>query len=116
MIDITLNLATVSELNSRDHWRKRSARAKLQRQQTKLTILSEQFAKKANLEMPLRVTLTRLSPRYLDSDNLQGAFKHVRDGVADAVGVDDRDPRYDWQYRQLKAERKGVRIVIERVA
>lgn len=39
------------------------------------------------------VRLTRISPRLLDSDNLEGALKAVRDGVADGMGINDRDPR-----------------------
>ena len=43
---------------------------------------------------PFRVVrLTRISPRLLDSDNLEGALKAVRDGVADGLGINDRDPR-----------------------
>ena len=38
------------------------------------------------------VLLTRIAPRMLDSDNLEGAFKAVRDGIAEALGIDDRSP------------------------
>ena len=41
----------------------------------------------------LVVTLTRVSPRALDSDNLAYAFKAVRDEVAAYFGVNDNDPR-----------------------
>ncbi|PZR07065.1 MAG: hypothetical protein DI536_28835 [Archangium gephyra] len=42
---------------------------------------------------PLVVRLVRVSPRDLDDDNLTSAFKSVRDGIAECIGVDDRDPR-----------------------
>jgi hypothetical protein len=48
------------------------------------------------------VTITRVSPRALDGDNLQRACKAVRDGVADALGCDDRDKCIEWRYAQLK--------------
>lgn len=48
----------------------------------------------------LEVTLVRVAARALDDDNLRGALKAVRDGVADALGIDDRDPRVTWSYRQ----------------
>jgi hypothetical protein len=48
------------------------------------------------------VTITRVSPRLLDDDNLRGALKAVRDGIADALGVDDRDERVRWRYRQIR--------------
>lgn len=59
------------------------------------------------------VVLTRLSPRELDTDNVIGGLKAVRDGVADALGIDDRDPRVEWIYAQEKTWRRGVRIEIE---
>jgi hypothetical protein len=49
---------------------------------------------------PVAVTFTRISPGYLDDDNLRGAFKAYRDGVADWLGVDDRDARVSWDYLQ----------------
>jgi hypothetical protein len=42
------------------------------------------------LDTPSRVILTRVCSGKLDDDNLVGAFKPVRDGVADALGIDDR--------------------------
>lgn len=60
------------------------------------------------------VTITRLSARELDSDNLESSQKAVRDGVADALGIDDRDPRVTWLYAQEKAKGYAVRITITR--
>lgn len=54
----------------------------------------------------MRQTLTVLQTAgKLDSDNLPGAFKHVRDGMADALGIDDGDARLAWSYAQVKAKR-----------
>lgn len=111
---ITLHIETVSEANTHTHWRERQRRAKAQRQAAGFAVLQAiRSASSEPIEMPLRVTLVRISPRQLDGDNLQGALKHVRDGVADAIGVDDRDRRYTWNYAQESARQKGVRIVIE---
>lgn len=60
----------------------------------------------------LVVLLTRVAPRELDSDNLQGALKHVRDGVADALGVDDRDERVTWAPCDQRKGKAGVVIEI----
>lgn len=49
---------------------------------------------------PLTITITRVGPRELDGDNLQGSCKHVRDGVSDWLGVNDRDKRLRWEYAQ----------------
>ena len=43
-----------------------------------------------------RVLITRIAPRELDSDNLTSSAKHVRDGIADALAIDDRDKRVEW--------------------
>jgi hypothetical protein len=51
----------------------------------------------------LSVTLTRIAHRALDSDNLAAAFKPVRDGVADALCVDDGSPLVEWLYAQRRA-------------
>lgn len=49
----------------------------------------------------LVITLTRLAPGRLDSeDNLTGGFKAVRDGIADALEVNDRHPTLRWFYAQ----------------
>ena len=68
--------------------------------------------------MRFRVKFTRYSVGMLDEgDNLQSSMKHVRDCLADLIGVNDRDPWYDWQYAQAKSPAGcyGVRIVIEPV-
>jgi hypothetical protein len=44
--------------------------------------------------------------RALDDDNLAAGFKSVRDGIADALGIDDRDPRVTWAYAQQRGEPK----------
>lgn len=56
------------------------------------------------------VRLVRVAPRQLDSDNAASAAKSVRDGVADALGVDDRDPRVVWLVDQ---ERGQARVRVE---
>jgi hypothetical protein len=55
--------------------------------------------------LPATVTLTRISARRLDGDNLQRAFKAVRDEVAALLGVDDGSPLVEWLYAQEKSTR-----------
>ena len=61
----------------------------------------------------MRVTITRLGPRLFDPDNNVSACKDVVDAVAAWVGVDDRDPRYEWVWRQEKSKSYGVQIKVE---
>lgn len=46
------------------------------------------------------VLIRRISPRKYDSDNWIAAAKPLRDGIADALGVNDNDPRVAWNYDQ----------------
>lgn len=103
---VTLPIRTVSEANQREHWAKKAGRVKGQRMATGMRMR----AVLAGSRFPLRVLLTRIAPRALDDDNLRGALKAVRDGVADALGVDDRDPGVTWAYAQRRGG-KGVYAV-----
>lgn len=110
-----VQVATVSEANRRDHWAVRSGRAKAQRYVAYVAAV-------AAIRKPIRdrirgggrwrIVLTRFSPRRLDSDNLAGALKAVRDGIADALGINDGDPRFSWRYEQEVSIAKATRGVI----
>lgn len=108
-----LEVKTVSEPNMRGHWAKRAARAKAQRRRAHALCA----APAAAVGLPVAVTLTRIAPSAgLDDDNLRGALKAVRDGVADAFGLDDRDGRIRWGYEQQRGREYGVRITMEATA
>jgi hypothetical protein len=66
-------------------------------------------------DQPLLVVMTRIAPRALDDDNLASALKHLRDGIADALGYDDRDPRVRYRCAQRRGAvgEIGVEILIE---
>ena len=65
---------------------------------------------------PCQILLVRVAPSSgLDDDNLRGALKSVRDGIADCLGRNDRDPAIAWLYGQRRGG-KGeyrVRVTIE---
>lgn len=108
-----LELKTISEPNARGHWAKRAARAKAQRLKARTLVAPRAAA----VGLPVAVTLTRIAPSSgLDDDNLRGALKAVRDGVADAFGLDDRDGRVTWRYGQQRGAEYGVRIDMEAMA
>ena len=67
------------------------------------------------LTLPVFVTITRIAPSSgLDFDGLVASAKSVRDGVADAFGMTDRDPRILWAYGQERGPAKtwAVRVTI----
>ena len=98
-----------STANARWHWRKKAAHARQQRQTARLIVMP--------VELPILVLITRVGPRKLDSDNLAISAKHVRDGIADVLGVDDGDEtKVRWEYAQEKGKGYGCRVEYVRVA
>lgn len=105
LVRATLPIRTTNAANGQHgHWRTRQKRAKGQRVTTHVLMA---LALPRPFPGPWAVTLTRVAPRALDAhDGLPNALKHVADGVADALGVKDNDPRVSWSYAQ---RRGGVR-------
>lgn len=112
-----IHVKTVSEANSRDHWSKKAGRTRMARATAKFNTLAASQATDGYRCHPswlprrfatVVVTLARIAPGGvpLDDDNLRGALKATRDGVADALGIDDRHPSVRWEYGQ-KRGRKG---------
>lgn len=127
-VGIVLPIQTKSLLNVRWHW---ARKAKLAAQQRGIVLLALRTplapfrlspAKPRPKTRPrgpvapanaiLEAMLVRIAPRALDDDNLRGALKHVRDGVADALGVDDRDPRVSWRYDQWRGEPRQYAVQV----
>ena len=48
----------------------------------------------------------------MDDDNLATACKHIRDGCADALGIDDGDSRIKWMYKEVYSKEYLVKIQI----
>lgn len=115
MIVVTLPLVTVSESNRRDHWTVRAKRSRDNRTVARVMFAKARFEATGQINLSGRavVTLTRISPRMLDDDNLRPALKAVRDGIADALQIDDRDPRVRWEYDQRKGPVRAVEVRME---
>ena len=108
---VYLPIRTWSEANARVHWGKRARRARKQRDAARMLV------RMAGADVEglgtIMVTLTRIAPRDLDSDNLSSALKAVRDGIADALGLDDGDPRLDWHYAQHAGTPGEYSVLVE---
>lgn len=113
MISVTIPIRTVSEANraSHEHWRARQKRAKDQRM-TVLSVLRSRFVTPP-LDVPRAVRITRIAARRLDDGNLGASQKHVQDGVADWMGIDDGSPLVSWAYAQEKGKRGEYAVRIE---
>ncbi len=95
-------IKTVSEANQREHWVIKNARKKSQQ----LAFVALWRNAKGKVVPPAKITFTRYSCNVLDSDNLAGAFKHVRDALAKEIGIDDGSPRIQWEYRQERIPKR----------
>ncbi len=121
-------LASRDGMNARVHWRTRADRTKKQRTIAKMMTaqaghatgimrtLYRAVGKELAIEVriPSVVTLTRKhSGVALDDDNLRSMMKAIRDGIADALGIKDNDPRVQWLYRQQKTKRNDFGVIVE---
>lgn len=62
----------------------------------------------------IHVHIVRVSPGVMDDDAVPAACKHIRDGVADKLRIDDGSPLIRFTYAQEKGE-AGVKVEIRRV-
>jgi hypothetical protein len=68
--------------------------------------------------VPCIVDLIRVSSGKMDGDGLQASFKGIRDGIADALCVNDGGPFVVWRYGTKRCPQKHhcVEVVIARAA
>jgi len=75
-------------------------------------MLVRAFLKWKPFKFPVYVTLIRYAPRFFDDDNLQSAFKYIRDQISETLldchiaGRADNDARIKWEYFQKKTKCK----------
>ncbi len=116
---INLEIKVVSEANVRCHWAERAKRVKQQRETAFWATQARRMELGYYNDKILTITLTRKSKRFLDDDNLSGAFKAIRDGIADALWPNlpaytrDNHSRCIWIYTQEKSDSPGIRITID---
>jgi len=110
-------LKVISSANTREHWAVKHKRDKLQKEVVRAYLSGF----KHGITTPCVIKLTRVSPRKLDGDNLQYAFKGIRDAVCSfiipglAPGRADDDERLQIEYEQIRDSSKvnGFKIAIE---
>jgi len=117
MITIEAPIKVISEANQRSHWAERKRR--FDGQKIELQYYWRQALKGKKPALPCTIRLVRIGPKALDSDNLAGAFKAVRDQIAAEIGIDDGAAQIRFEYAQeaIGTRRYGVRVeVIEDAA
>lgn len=111
-------IRTVSGMNSREHWRKRTKRVKAERHATLAAIHAAGLGDWQCIR-PVVVTLTRIGPTNgLDPfDNLPSSLKGCVDEIASWLGVDDRkDDRVKYECKQERGPKWLVRVEIREAA
>ena len=109
MIRVAMPIMTVSLLNMREHWR-----ATAKRKAEHRYVVSQYFKGLPVPALPITVTLTRWSCGTLDAhDNLPSAFKHIVDGLAAWIGIDDASNQVEWKYAQRKCPRGKFGVTVE---
>ena len=114
LLSVEVPVKTVSEMNNRDCWQKRSRRSREQKVKTKAVVESALRKVRVGGDR-FMVKLTRVGQRRLDGDNCQSSLKYCRDAVAECLRIDDGDERITWEYGQEKAKKAGVYSVIVEV-
>ena len=96
--------------NKRKHWSVKANAAKLYRDDCNmLTIQARASVPEGDGPIPMTIDFYPPDKRHRDDDNMISAFKTGRDGLADALGVNDR--RFSPVYR-FNDSVKGGRIVV----
>lgn len=106
----TLPMKLPSCANLREHWAVRAKRMKQHRfhgaYQTRKLIPLDDVEETDRIY----VLIVRHGVRKLDSDNLASAAKGLRDGIADALDIDDGSERIQWSYEQQTCRRGAERV------
>ena len=110
---IIIPIRVNSTLNQHQHPFARSRTAKEHRQKACLHVANAIFGKSLPAK-PWTIWITRYGRKEFDGDNLAGSLKSVRDGIADALGLenDKESPELCWRYGQQKNSEYKVEVEI----
>ncbi len=117
-IEFDIPVRIVSEANQREHWRTKAKRARMQRRGTDLYAFNN-ISRNNRDDIQKHgaiIIFTRIAFQLMDDDNLAGAFKAVRDGVCDALDMNDGPKSgLTFRYTQEQGPPKtyAVRVCIE---
>lgn len=104
---VVRGLRLIAESNRSEHWTVKGKRVKAEKEAVSGALARLGVSPIAPSSAVI-VSMTRIAPRLVDDDdNLVSCFKHVRDAIAQHLGLkSDNDPRVlRWECRQRKSER-----------
>ena len=109
---VTMPIRLMSEANMREHWFVKNKRKKEQQAIVQAYWISTGL-NQVKWTFPLKITFTRIGARKLDSDNLAGSGKAIRDQLAKLIGVNDGDEsKVTWHYAQRIGKRGEYAVEI----
>lgn len=115
ILEMNMPLRTVSEANILCHWAERKKRKDKQRHV--LEVFWDTSTKK--IPLPCKVKLTRIAPRFLDTDNLASSFKFVRDKISELIKpglapgqADKKDILFEYDQKKSAPKEYGIKIEI----
>lgn len=108
-LEITIPIKAQSEANTREHWRVKANRKHKQRNRVAFELAKADWPR----QKPRVIHFTRIGKRELDSDNLQSAFKQIRDEVCARLGCDDGDKAIRFEYDQRTGKEYAIVIKVE---
>lgn len=127
-IEFVIPVRVVTLENQRKHWKAKATQAAKQKKQAFDALwwaYNASWFDATKVDNPLggwlivpdvegaKVTLTRYGVGRLDSGNIEGCFKHIQDGIAEWLGIDDGHDDVAWRYAQRKSDHYGVEVRIE---
>lgn len=114
-VEFLVPVRVTSALNAREHHMARARRVRAEHEATTLALTATREGREAlaQLQPPLMITLTAITPRAGDDDNRVGGLKGVRDAIASVLGVDDGDERITWVYGKPERGKYAARARIE---
>lgn len=120
-LEFFLPVRLVNTLNARHHWVISARRARQQREAVAAAVLAKLRTDKVRLRVaaavPKRIVFHAHVGRAFDTDGLQAALKHIRDGLQDAGLIDTDGPTsgHRFVYTQLTGTPPAARGVTVRV-
>jgi hypothetical protein len=117
MIRFTIPIRVDNPLNgpqgrSRAAMLGKAAKRKKQRNAARVCCM-EKLDRIPGLGLGTAIVLRRVSPRALDGDGLQAALKSVRDGIADALGINDGSDAVTWRYEWRRGGPRFYAVEVE---
>ena len=113
---VTIEMGIKAETLNKSYYANRNVKA-IQAKRQKEAAYRHVLEHRHKIQPTTLITLTRIAPRPItDTDNLSGGMKHIRDGVAKCLRIDDGSPLVCWRYRQEQGTEYRVRVVIEDMA